>query len=242
MKQIVLIPVHNEVKSIASVVDALLEHFHGTILLVDDGSQDGSVEGLVDSVRSRIEVVRHERNLGYGASLISGFSYALQRGYDQVVTMDCDWQHEPSLVPQFFEVLSECDIVSGSRYLIQMPPDTYVPPERRRVNFEITAKICSETGLCITDAFCGFKGYRREVLQRLSCTEQGYAFPLQVWAQIVHFHFKVKEIPVPLIYPDPTRQFGGGIDDAEVRKRYYLEVWERERLKLGSQCGSRSCF
>ena len=81
-------------------------------------------------------------------------------------------------------------------------------------------------GLNLTDAFCGFKAYRTSALAKMSLTETGYAMPLELWVQAKHLGLKIVELPVPLIYLDEKRSFGGALDQAEVRLAVYRRVLE----------------
>ena len=83
-------------------------------------------------------------------------------------------------------------------------------------------------GLNITDAFCGFKAYRVAALRDLHITVPGYAMPMQFWVQAARAGLRVRELPVRLIYNDPTRHFGGLLDDPAIRLQHYLEVLETE--------------
>lgn len=225
---LVLIPVHNEEETIEAVLGELCRHYAGHVLIVDDGSTDRSVERIHLCVQCRTTVLRHETNLGYGASLVRGFSYALEQGYRQVVTMDCDFQHEPKQVPEFFQQLDGVDILSGSRYLAESVHDTDAPPDRMRVNRFVTQQINELTGYELTDSFCGFKGYRTEIFRTLTLDEPGYAFPVQFWLRARALGLSVREIPVARIYTGAQRSFGAVLDDPEARLRYYQQVIDRE--------------
>ncbi|MDB5321637.1 MAG: glycosyl transferase family 2, partial [Phycisphaerales bacterium] len=89
MRLLIAIPVHNELKYVNQVLDKVLR-YHGEVLAIDDGSTDGTAALLQN--RSDIQVIRHAVNRGYGQSLIDAFKYADARGYDWVITMDCDEQ------------------------------------------------------------------------------------------------------------------------------------------------------
>ena len=102
------------------------------------------------------------------------------------------------------------------------------PPDRRRINAVVTALLRQRLGLRLTDAFCGFKAYRVAALADLLITVPGYAVPMQAWVQSVRAGHRVRELPVPLKYPDPNRHFGGHLDDPMVRLRHYLAVFEEE--------------
>ncbi|MDR7522231.1 MAG: glycosyltransferase family 2 protein [Armatimonadota bacterium] len=227
MRSLVLLPLYNEAPTVGRVLDQVRRHApHCEILVVDDGSTDGSPEVL--RAYPEITVVTHAQNEGYGQSLIDGFAYGLAHGYDAVVTLDCDEQHEPRQIPQFLAALEGADIVSGSRYLDPGLGGDPPPPDRRRLNEEITARLRALVGYPITDAFCGFKAYRAGALRRLHLTEPSYGLPLQVWVQAAAAGLRVVEVPTPRIYKNPQRRFWGGLDDVEVRRRYYEEVMERE--------------
>jgi dolichol-phosphate mannosyltransferase len=118
----------------------------------------------------------------------------------------------------------ETDIVSGSRYLRDFRQDSVPPHDRRWINQQITAELNARFGLHLTDAFCGFKAYRREALCRLHITETGWGMPLQLWVQAARAGLRVKEVGVPRLYLDPNRAFGGVMDDAAERLAYYHRV------------------
>lgn len=222
---VVVLPVYNEAPTVSGVLDAVRRVFEGPLVVVDDGSDDGTSALL--AARDDIDLVTHPTNLGYGASLIDGFSAALATGSEAVVTMDCDGQHEPAHIPEFLAALDECAIVSGSRYLPGSRAVGTAPAERQDVNRRVTEVINHATGWSITDAFCGFKSYRAEALARLTLTEPGYAMPLELWARAYRAGLCVVEHPVERIYFDGDRSFGQDLDDPERRLRYYLSVWER---------------
>lgn len=226
---VVVLPVYNEGGTVGSVLDAVRGVFSGTVIVVDDGSADGTPAVL--AARDDIQVIRHPVNAGYGRSLIDGFAAALAAGAGAVVTMDCDGQHEPAHIPQFLGALHECDIASGSRYLPESPVEGTAPPSRQDVNRRVTAAINAVTGWSITDAFCGFKAYRAEALRALRLTEPGYAMPLELWAEAYRAGLCVVELPVDRIYFDGDRSFGQDLDDPERRLAYYLRVWERSLAK-----------
>ena len=228
MRLLIAIPVHNEQKYVDRVLDEVLR-YHDQILVVDDGSTDATPDLLAR--RTDVRVLTHRPNRGYGKSLIDAFAYADRAGYDWVVTMDCDEQHEPARIPDFVRAIcaDRWDLISGSRYLAASGGDDLPPPDRRTVNMTITAAINDlYPHLNLTDAFCGYKAHRVSAMRRLNLTEAGYAFPMQLWPQVVKAGLRVTEIPVRLIYNDPNRSFGGNLDDMQVRLNHYLDVLRRE--------------
>ena len=229
------LPVYNEAAHVTGVLDEVLR-FTPDVLVVDDGSTDGTSALLAARAASRgdIRVVRHATNAGYGAALATAFREALGGGWDGLVTIDCDGQHQPRLIPEFVAAAAAADIVSGSRYLKRFPGDSRPPVARRRINMEITAEINARLGLAITDAFCGFKAYSRRALAALHVTETGYAMPLEVWVQAAAAGLKIVELPVPLLYLDLARSFGGALDDATTRLAYYRGVLDRAEAAVAA--------
>jgi len=224
------LPVYNEAQYVERVLQEV-SRYSDHVLVVDDGSSDGTSD-LLDR-RSDVRVVRHAENQGYGAALLSAFRYAIEHGFDGVVTIDCDGQHEPKRIPRFVAAGKTVDIVSGSRYLKQYPGDSEPPAQRRWINQQVTADLNRRLGLNLTDAFCGFKAYRVEALKRLNLPETGYAMPLELWVQAAHQRLKIIELPVPLIYLDEKRSFGGVLDDAVRRLEYYHRVIDRSLTAIG---------
>src|SRR5262249_18069084 len=111
-----------------------------------------------------------------------------------------------------------------SRYLRDFRQDSAPPADRLAINQRVTTELNERFGLNLTDAFCGFKAYRREALEHLSITETGWGMPLQLWVQAVRHGLRIKEVGVPRLYLDPNRAFGGVLNDAEQRLAYYHRV------------------
>ena len=237
---LIAIPVFNERKYVEHVL-AKVRRFHDQILVVDDGSTDGTGDYL--SARSDIHLIRHPVNRGYGQSLIDAFAWADARGYDWVITMDCDEQHEPERIPDFVRAIAtdNWDLISGSRYLQNRADDDLPPTDRRAINAQITSILNDCYSLKLSDAFCGFKAHRVSAMRKLKLDIPGYAFPMQLWPQVAHEKLRVTEIPVRLIYNDPTRHFGGMLDDASNRLRHYLDVLcaEQRRIEAERPDGAR---
>ena len=237
MRLLIAIPVFNERKYVQDVL-AKVQQFHDEILLIDDGSTDGTGDYLATRAgragRSDIQLIRHPENRGYGQSLIDAFKYADVREYDWVITMDCDEQHEPERIPNFIREIGtdKWDLISGSRYLEQRADDDLPPSDRRSINATITQILNDLYNLGLTDAFCGFKAHRVSATRKLKLDIPGYAFPMQLWPQVAHHKLRLTEIPVRLIYNDPTRHFGGMLDDADHRLRHYLSVLRAEQRQL----------
>ncbi len=235
MSILIAIPVYNEEATVHAVVRRVRAHADH-VLLIDDGSTDGTADAI-EAIRGSmdLDLIRHEGNVGYGNSLRSAFRRASDRGFDWIITMDCDEQHEPDELPAFFEAIADADrsgspdIISGSRYLDPtLDPIGEPPGSRRAINRTITAELNQRLGLDLTDGFCGFKAHRVRALDELALTEDGYAFPMQLWVQLVATGATITERPIRRIYNDPNRTFGGGLDDPDHRLTHYRTVMHNE--------------
>ncbi|MBL8962468.1 MAG: glycosyltransferase family 2 protein [Phycisphaeraceae bacterium] len=233
MKTLVAIPVFNEAASVRKVLSRVLDYV-GNVLVVDDGSTDPTP----DIVREfPVDVIRHAVNRGYGRSVADAFRWAAADGYDWIITMDCDEQHEPDRIPDFLgeQERGGSDIISGSRYYSvqsRLTAQTQAPADRRRINGlitkEINERLATRLGTTLTDAFCGFKSHRVGAIADLGLTEDGYAFPMQLWVRAAAAGLRVRELPVELIYNNPRRTFGGELDNPEARLEHYRDVLARE--------------
>ncbi len=221
MKTLIAIPVYNEERFVRRVLGRVLT-VHPDVLVIDDGSTDATPTIVREFP---VRTIRREGNEGYGQAMQDAFAYSRSHGFDWLITMDCDEQHEPASIPDFLDRArrDDLDVISGSRYLCAQPADS--PPEdRRAINRAITREINERLGLDLTDAFCGFKAYRVSSLRGLHLSEKGYAFPMQFWVQAVACGLRIGEIPVRLIYNDLSRSFGGPLDDPRVRLAHYRRV------------------
>ncbi len=254
MRTLLAIPVYNEERYVARVLANVLERTRD-VLVIDDGSADATPTILG---RFPVDVVRHSVNRGYGRSMQDAFSWAALRGYDWVITMDCDEQHEPAAIPLFIDRIrsssvgtcngtgcgaiqhagTHVDVISGSRYMDMAlggggtnGTAAGAPPERRAINLKITDEInrrLSSRLGVLTDSFCGFKAYRVSKVAELPLTEDGYAFPMQFWVQCAAMNLRVEELSVKLIYNDPNRSFGSQLDDPQTRLGHYRRVLHDE--------------
>ncbi|MGM0568096.1 MAG: glycosyltransferase family 2 protein [Elusimicrobiota bacterium] len=224
-EKLLILPALNEGRFIDEIIARIKSNTDACVLVIDDGSEDDTV--FKAEFAGADFIISHKKNAGYGKTLAEGFSFALEKGYKKVITMDCDAQHEPEMIPLFFRELKNADIVSGSRYMKESKRKSRAPAQRYRVNREITAEINKITGYNLTDAFCGFKAYNINSLKKFNPSQSGYGMPLQLWIQAARAGLKVKEIPVALIYH--TRDsFPLKIRNPRQRLKYYRDVIKEE--------------
>ncbi len=244
MRTLVAIPVYNEAAHVESVLERVSVHAPN-MLLLDDGSTDATPE-VLNELRAKMgfDLIRHESNAGYGRAIREIFQRAQRDNYDWVITMDCDFQHEPERIPDFLSAIEETDldIISGSRYLSD--DDRWAkdlpPGDRRAINMTLTKEINERLGFNLTDSFCGFKAHRVSSMAKLDLSDDGYAFPMQLWVQAAANKLKVGEIPVELIYNDPNRTFGGGLDDPQTRLNHYRCVLYRAMDQVRDELSDRA--
>ena len=232
---LIVIPIYNEQKYILNVLREVRKYSQDDLVVINDGSDDESADILEEiasfsKIKGRLIILNHLKNEGYGKSLIDGINFAQNNNYEYLVTLDCDEQHEPKLIPQFLEEIKKekIDIVSGSRYLDLQPQDDLPPKERYLINCQITKIINQVTRYKLTDSFCGFKAYKVNSLRKLKLNEKGYGFPLQLWIQAYKNNLVVEEFPVSMIYRDKSRTFGKRLDDPEIRLAYYQKIIDNE--------------
>jgi dolichol-phosphate mannosyltransferase len=234
MRWLTAIPVYNEAPHVQAVLEQV-RRVSSNLIVIDDGSTDDTPRILTEE--KDLQVVTHRPNRGYGAAIASAFHAFLDSDFQVLVTMDCDGQHEPSRIPVLLEAIHDADIVSGSRYLRDFRQDTPAPADRASINALITREINARYGLHLTDAFCGFKAYRRSAVEALRITEPGWGMPLQLWVQAAHLGLRVKEVAVPRLYLDPKRAFGGVLNNPDERLVYYRKVLaEAERSITPPEC------
>ncbi|MEM2294019.1 MAG: glycosyltransferase family 2 protein, partial [Nitrososphaerota archaeon] len=190
------IPAFNEERTVAKMVILAQKHVD-KIIVCDDGSSD-----LTSEIAERLgaEVIRHNRNMGYGAALISLFNRARELGADIMVTLDADGQHNPDDIPKLVKpiVNGEADIVIGSRFL---GGSTEEVPKNRVLGIKIItrlANILSREEL--TDAQSGFRAYGRRAIELIRPTEQGMGASTEILLKAKENGLKIKEVPIKVKY------------------------------------------
>lgn len=200
----VVIPVYNEDRIIADVVEQV-RRTYPNVVCVDDGSVDESVS-RINSTRAHL--VRHPFNLGAGAALQTGLSYALTRpGAKYFVTFDADGQHQVEDIGHMLDVArsGEADVVLGSRFLKQTD---YVPWLKRVVLRTIAAISPTARRLRLTDTHNGLRVLNRTTTERLHISMNGMAHASEIVSFLAHSDLRVKEVPVRIVYTEYSRSKG----------------------------------
>jgi glycosyltransferase involved in cell wall biosynthesis len=195
MRTLALIPCYNEASNIAEVVAACREHVEA-VLVVDDGSTDGTDAAAREA---GAEVITHDPNRGKGIALNTGYDYAVREGYDAVITLDGDGQHDPAEIPKFTAAARahpEAHIVLGNR----MGDASRMPRIRRFTNRLTTFFVNRMSGLHTQDSQTGYRLIRTEVLKRVRCTSRTYDAESEILVHAGRAGFKVIEVPIATIY------------------------------------------
>ena len=194
MKLLILIPAFQAVPYIENIVEAVKKYGH-EILIVDDGSTD---ETANIALAHRLDVISHPINKGKGAALKTGFTHALEYGYDAVITLDSDGQHSPSYIPDFIAAYQRtgADLIIGSRKadMADMPWD-------RRLSNWLTSKTLSLLlGLPIEDSQCGYRFITADLLRNLHLKSDRFQLETEIIIKAVKQGFKVRFVPIKVIY------------------------------------------
>lgn len=229
MDKLVVCPVFNEEKYIASLIEKVRSVGEYPILIINDGSTDNTSEIL--ECKQPDFLINHDENMGYGKSLMDGFNFAMKNNYSYIVTIDGDLQHDATLIPSFFEKIKKYDTVLGSRYLCPPVHSRISPPKSHLIYHRVITDIINEIfKSSITDTFCGYKAHRVEKLRTLDLDIVGYGIAIQIIVKILYKKLEYVELPVPMVYHNPVRE---RILPAE-KTKYYLNVLKTELQKIGS--------
>ncbi len=233
-ENLVVCSVYNEEATLRKFCRKLRRCYSQDVLFVDDGSTDKGKDFLVNIIDERTFLIRHPERKGYGAALLSGFKFSLQRGYKRIVTIDTDLQHNPEHLPAFLRELIEYEVVLGSRY-IRIDKYLEVPRERMIINRYIARMIKLLFSVNFTDPFCGYRGYRDTFLNRVYFRENSYGIGLEILLEIVRTKTSFKEIPIEVIYFNCQRKFLDGLAHPKQRLLYYLEVITRKKKDIENE-------
>jgi len=194
--RVIVLPAYRAAKTLAEVVGDIPKGHADRILLVDDASADATVSV---ATALNLDVIRHERNLGYGGNQKTCYRRALQMGADVVVMLHPDGQYDPAIIPNLCRVIEdgEADIVLGSRWLGLDPAKAGMPWWKRLGNRFLTSTENRILGLKLSEYHTGYRAYSRRFLETIPFLENSddFVFDTQVLIQAATFGFKIGEVP-----------------------------------------------
>jgi glycosyltransferase involved in cell wall biosynthesis len=196
MTYLIIIPAYNAASTIADVLRQLSGH-RDHVVVVDDGSTDATLD---IARRFADKVLDHERNRGVGAALKTGMDYARTHGYDRLITLDADGQHEPRQVEDFLRALSDNDLVVGSRFLHDADGvhDAKVAPNL------LAALIVNDAfDVRLSDVACGYRAFWRPD-RMLELRIDGWGFLYEHLISSLASGGQVANLPVPALYRSST--------------------------------------
>ncbi len=202
MKVLVVLPTYNEATNIERMLRSVRAVLPDAgVLVVDDGSPDRTAD-LAERVAGEIggvEVLRRSAKSGLGSAYRAGFRWGLERGYEALVEMDCDFSHDPGALPSLVAPLSDgVDLSVGSRYV----PGGEIPnwsPSRRFISRggNIYAEVL--LGLKVKDSTSGFRAYTAEILRKIdldAVRAEGYGFQIEMVRQVLGHGGRIAEVPI----------------------------------------------
>jgi dolichol-phosphate mannosyltransferase len=230
-KTLVIIPTYNEMENLPRLLDEVNALGLGVdVLVVDDGSPDGTGEWVKGQLGSRgnLHLLQRKGKMGLGSAYVAGFRYAMEKGYDYLFEMDADFSHDPDYIPKFLEEIRNNDLVLGSRYINGVNVVNW-PMSRLLLSYFANMYARIITGLPVRDATGGYKCFRVEALRAINLDKinsGGYSFQIEMTYKLWKKGFRIKEIPI--IFMDRTagvsKMSSGIIKEA---------LWLLIRLRLG---------
>jgi Glycosyltransferase family 87/Glycosyl transferase family 2 len=195
-RRVIVLPAYRAAKTLVEVVGDIPQGHADRILLVDDASADATVSV---ATALHLDVIRHQRNLGYGGNQKTCYRQALAMGADVVVMLHPDGQYDPAIIPNLCRVIEsgEADIVLGSRWLGLDPAKAGMPWWKRLGNRLLTGAENRVLGLRLSEYHTGYRAYSRRFLEAIPFLENSndFVFDTQVLVQAATFGFKIGEVP-----------------------------------------------
>jgi dolichol-phosphate mannosyltransferase len=236
MRALVVLPTYNEAENVVPLAgDVLAQHEHLEVLVVDDNSPDGTGD-LVEAMRRdqpRLHLLRRAGKLGLGAAYLAGFRFGLDRDYERILTMDCDYSHHPRYLGKLLALAREADLVIGSRYVTGGGIANW-PWQRRLLSRFANRYTRMLLRVPVRDCTSGFRCYSRVVLEAIdpfSVRASGYSFLEEMVWRVHHAGFPIREIPI--VFED--RRFGyTKIDPSEIYRAAWhvlITAFQRPRVR-----------
>jgi dolichol-phosphate mannosyltransferase len=205
-RAVLCLPTYNERENIEAMIEALggvLDTSTDRVLVIDDGSPDGTGE-IADRLAGEhpwVSVLHRSTKEGIGPAYVAGFRRALAEGAELVLEMDCDFSHDPAEVPQLIAATADAELVLGSRYA----------PGGGTANWGLVRRIVSRggclyaqvlLGLGVRDLTGGFKCFRRQALEAIdldALSAHGYAFQIETTYRVSRAGLRIREVPITFV-------------------------------------------
>jgi dolichol-phosphate mannosyltransferase len=200
-KAVVIIPTYNEISNIEKMLETLDKtHPLLNVLIIDDGSPDGTAQVIKNYQikKKNLHLLERKGKLGLGTAYIMGFKWALQKEFQAVITMDCDFSHEPEAIPTFTDKIGHYDLVIGSRYTGGIRIMNW-PMQRLLLSYFASIYARMITGIPFFDSTGGFNCYSRKALSSLNLDKIfsiGYAFQIELKYKIWSQGLPCVEVPI----------------------------------------------
>lgn len=201
MKALVLLPTYNERENLPVVLRAILAYPDVSVLVIDDGSPDGTgklADEWAEAHPGRVRVMHRTGKKGLGRSYVDGMKAAVQMDVDLVCQMDADLSHDPKYLPDLFAAATRADVVLGSRYLQGVSVVNW-PLRRLMLSMFANAYVRTVTGMGVRDCTAGFRCWRRDALERLpldAVVSDGYSFQVEMLFLALRRGCTVEEVPI----------------------------------------------
>ncbi len=204
MRHLVIIPTYNEIENVRSIIDAVLQYDGYEVLIVDDGSPDGTghlVHNIQQSHPSklRIHLIQRAGKLGLGTAYIAGFKFGLAHHYDFIYEMDADFSHDPADLERLAEACKHSsDVAIGSRYVLGGEVKDW-GHDRIVISKGGSLYVRMITGMPIMDPTAGFICYRREALESINLDRigfTGYGFQIEMKYVLYRLGWRITEVPI----------------------------------------------
>lgn len=233
---IIIIPTYNEIENVVAMTRKVMsfeKEFH--ILYVDDNSPDGTadkIESLMVEFPGKIFLEKRQGKMGLGTAYIHGFKWAIEKKYDYIFEMDCDFSHNPEDLIRLYNACANdgADVSIGSRYCKGGKVKNW-PLKRIMMSYFASVYVRTILWIGIKDTTAGFKCYRKAVLEKINLDSipfKGYAFQICMKYLALRNGFKVKEVPITFI----DRQYGESKMSTGIFKEAFFGVWKMRKMKI----------
>ncbi len=234
-KSLLIIPTFNEIDNIEKMLNYIKELYPDLhVLIIDDGSPDGTADVVkkFQENNPNYHLIERQGKLGLGTAYITGFKWALNRDYQFVFEMDCDFSHDPKDIEKILEAAQTNDLVIGSRYIDGIRIINW-PFRRLLLSYGASIYTRLITGLKVLDVTGGYKCFSRKALEQLNLDKiisNGYSFQVELNFRIWSMGLRIKEVPIIFTERrDGQSKMSGGI----VKEAIFAVIILRIRKAFG---------